>query len=132
MMDMTFAQAAVIADELAAAMVEKGLKTPDVWLHVQSGSGHMVWLSWATSTSNYKDKTKICSSKTIDEAISGARAWIASQPNPVELANRNLLNSMSDALEAGRLDGASAEYLTAIRAPVDVMRSNLLAAPVAS
>ena len=101
MMDITFAQAAVIADELAAEMVEKGLKTPDVWLHVQSGAGHMVWLSWARSTSNYKDKTKTFSSKTIDEAISGARAWIASQPNPVELANRNLLNSMSDALEAG-------------------------------
>lgn len=132
MMDITFAQAAVIADELAAAMVEKGLKTPDVWLHVQSGARYMVWLSWARSTSDHNDKTEVFLGETIDEAMAEARAWIAYQPNPVELANRNLLNSMSDALETGRLEGASDEYLTAFSAPVDVMRSNLLAAPVAS
>lgn len=132
MMDMTFTQAAVIADELAAQMVEKGLKTPDSWLHVQSGGRCKVWLNWSNPNENYRSSGEILSGETIQDAIAKARAWIAALPSPMTKALNNHMSGIAKLVDAGRAAGIDDAYIAPLVVVKAAISNNLLAAPVAS
>ena len=119
-------------ESLAAAMVQRGLRTPEVSVMAQSGNLARVWLSWSTGDISYNDKVKIITGGNLADACRNAAAWIAALPTPETRANLNLLKGLSDVIEAGLRDGASDRYMAPLYAPIEAMRSNLLAAPVAS
>ena len=131
-MDITFAQAAVIADELAAEMVEKGMKTPDVWIRAQSGGRFAAWLNWSKSTSQWNDESKIINKTTIEAAIAEARAWIAALPTPMTKALNDHMAGIAKLVDEGRAAGIDDAYIAPLVVVKAAISDNLLAAPVAS
>ena len=132
-MDITFAQAAVIADELAAAMVEKGMKLPEAWFHVKSGDSFSAWLRWyGLESSHYPEKCQTIKGQTGIECAENARAWIAALPTPITKALNDHMAGIAKLVDAGRAAGIDDAYIAPLVVVKSAMSANLLAAPVAS
>ena len=119
-------------ESLAAAMVQRGLRTPEVSVMAQSGNLARVWLSWSTGDISYNDKVKIITGGNLADACRNADVWIAALPTPETRAMTDHMTRVADCIDKGRADGIDDAYIAPLVVVKSAMAENLLAAPVAS
>ena len=114
--------------ELVAAMVEKGVVTPEADLTIKGGgaNSHVTfWSSMNTPAFDGEYLTHV-GGGTPAEALTAAAAYIAALPSPEETVTRTYLRKVADAVDYAKENGVDDEYVTPLRGVTCAMTDNLL------
>ena len=118
-------------DAMVKAMDDAGLRLPEAYCQIDSGSGPRVILNFGKSPKSiYADDGKYMDrTKPFAEQLDEADAWIAALPDPSAAGKREYLGALSDALEIGRKHALEDELLTPVKDVMQTVSKGLLAAP---
>ena len=130
-MQTLFEQAKLACDGLAALMLERGFKMPQVNLEIRSNvTQARILLRYGKADSSYPDQYQFCSADTPAEVVEKAEAWIMAQPTAEERKRKDALELTAKALEAARdagMDtGEGAAFVTQLEAMMKRLAENAI------
>lgn len=112
--------------ELVAAMVEKGVVTPDVDLTLKADR-HFVYMTGSKKGPLIgATGCKFFNGDTPEDAITAAVEYIAALPSIEETVTRTYLRKVADAVDYAKENGVDDEYVTPLRGVTCAMTSNLI------
>lgn len=114
--------------ELVAAMVEKGVVTPEADLTIKGGGMSSYVNLWSSIENRAFDGEYLvhAGDGTPAEALAAAAEYIAALPSPEETVTRAYLRKVADAVDYAKENGVDDEYVTPLRGVTCAMTSNLI------
>lgn len=113
--------------ELVAAMVEKGVVTPDAQLQIKDSGNFYVHCQGKYGTRPFDgEQYFVEAGDTPAEALAAAAEYIAALPSPEETVIRTYLRKVADAVDYAKENGVDDEYVTPLRGVTCAMTSNLI------
>lgn len=126
-MDTKIAQKRV--NDLAAAMVAKGMREPGVQLCLSSDREPKVYLTWklgiATGPSYGNDKYEFFSG-SISVALDNAAAFVAKQPDAEQAKLHEFMSALGKVIDIGNQHGIAADYLNPLVASMKKLSENII------
>ena len=127
---MTIEEIQAALRDLEAALLEKGVITPEVQLHVKSSNSFCIHAGASYGTKPFDGRDYFVEhDETVAGAIQKARDHIASLPSPEEQVTRTYLSKVGDAIDYAREHSIDDEYVTPLRNVTCAMTDNLLTGP---
>jgi hypothetical protein len=126
-MDTKIAQKRV--NDLAAAMVAKGMREPTAQLDICSNEEPSVYLKWKAGI----DRGHLFGSERYEflrgdvaTALDKAAAYIAKQPDAAQARLQDFMSALGSVIDIGRKHGIDADYLNPLVASMKKLSSNAL------
>lgn len=125
-MDTKIAQKRV--NDLAAAMVAKGMREPSARLEIRANEEPHVFLKWKQGLGNDifgGDKYEFIRGD-IATALEKAAAYIAKQPDAEQSKLNDFMSALGSVIDIGRKHGIDADYLNPLVASMKKLSENVL------
>jgi len=123
---MTIEEIQAALDEIAAAMVEKGLIQPAARYWMESGKGGQCICCWRKDeNSAYQNALEVFHGEP-SVSIAAARDWVAAIETIESRAMKTYLGKLADAVDFGAANNIAAEYVDPVRITQKAMSDNLL------
>ena len=116
----------------AAAMVQRGMNTPDVRVMATSSGNAPVAMYWSSADELYNDRWTYLTGDNLTDACAKDAAYLAALPMPKAIAMQNHMTRVADCIDKGRAAGLDDAYIAPLVVVKAAISDNLLAAPVAS
>lgn len=117
-------------DELAVAMTEAAIPTPEATLMVKSGGRHSIHLDCRYDANSFDGKNyKIFTGHDIDALLSRAFEYITAMPDPDTAAKHAWQRKLGTVIDEGHALNLPDEVMVPLRTGSQAMAENLLAAP---
>ncbi len=123
-MDTRLAQKRV--NDLAAAMVAKGMVAPEAELHLTSNKQTGVYMRWTDKSQQYGSASEWIAAETIVEAFDDAAKFIASQPSAEQARLNEFMRALGKAVDIGKQYGIDADYLNPLVASMKKLSENVI------
>lgn len=127
-MDIQIIQARL--DRMAVAMSEKGIRTPEATLRIESGDASpRLYLSKADpkySSGSITTVFEYFRDGTLAEKLDAADAVIAALPSPEEARRNEFMAALGKVIDLGRANGIELEYLNPLSATMKRLSENAL------
>jgi len=126
-MDTKIAQKRV--NDLAAAMVAKGMREPQAVLRIISNAEAVVHLSWKSGIDRGGvfggEKYEFIRGE-IPDALDRATAFVAEKPDAQQVKLQDFMSALGSVIDIGRKHGIEADYLNPLVASMKKLSSNAL------
>lgn len=125
-MDIKIAQKRV--NDLAAAMVAKGMRQPHAQLGVKANEEPEVYLRWTTGIGRdgfSGDKYEFIKGD-IATALEKAAEFIAKQPDADQAKLQDFMSALGSVIDIGRQHGIEADYLNPLVASMKKLSENVI------
>ena len=117
-------------DNIAALMIEKGVKTPAASFTQRSQSGCSVHLSGHHTERPFEGKDyKFIRGNTVREVLDAARAYVEAMPDPETAALKAWHGKLANVIDEGHALALPDEVMTPLRQGSQAMTENLIAGP---
>lgn len=123
-MDIKIAQKRV--DDLAAAMVVKGMRSPAATLMMKANSQPCLHLAWADKSQTYGESYDCFHGDTVVEAFEAANEFVANRPT-LEQANLNeFMAALGKVIDLGKDNGIKVDFLNPLVATMKRLSENII------
>jgi hypothetical protein len=113
--------------ELVAAMVEKGVVTPNAQLQIKDDGKFFIHCGCKYDTHPFDGENYFIEfGDNPAETFTAAAEYIAAMPSPEETVTRTYLRKVADAVDYAKENGVDDEYVTPLRGVTCAMTDNLL------
>lgn len=123
---MTVADVQKRIDPMPAAMSAKGLREPRVEVTLAANSEMRGYLAWKDKRKTYGDAYEFMRGKSMADVLSKIEAHIAKLPAPEETRMKEFMAALSDAIELGRENGISLEFINPLTEAMQRLSNNIL------
>jgi hypothetical protein len=123
-MDTKIAQKRV--NDLAAAMVAKGMVSPEAQLMLKSNAEPCVFMEWKDKSTTYGTAYECARAETVAEAFDAATAFVAAHPTAEQARLNEFLRSLGKVIDIGREYGIEADYLNPLVASMKKLSENII------
>lgn len=113
-------------DPIPASMSAKGLKSPRAEISIRANQDIQAFLAWADKKAITGDRFKVFGGATADEVLGAMEGFIAALPAPEETRMKEFMTALSDAIELGRENGISVEFINPLTEAMQRLSSNIL------
>lgn len=123
-MDTKIAQKRV--NDLAAAMMAKGMAAPRAQLMLKSEAQPGVYMDWADKSTTYGTAYDCVCADTVEEAFGKATAFVAARPSAEQARLNEFLGALGKVIDLGREHGIEADYLNPLVASMKQLSENAI------
>lgn len=123
---MTVADLQRRVDPVPAAMSAKGLREPRAEVTISANSEPRGYLAWKDKRKTYGDAYEFMRGKSVADVLAKMEARIAKLPTPEETRMKEFMTALSDAIELGRENGISLEFINPLTEAMQRLSSNIL------
>lgn len=123
-MDTKIAQKRV--DDLAAAMLAKGMVAPEAELHLNSCKQPGIYLRWNDKSATYGSDSQWVPADTVADAFDAASKFIADRPSAEQARLNEFLRALGKAVDIGKQYGIEADYLNPLVASMKKLSENII------
>jgi hypothetical protein len=123
-MDIKIAQKRV--NDLAAAMVAKGMVAPQAELHLGSNKLPGVYLRWNDKSETYGTASEWVEAATVAEAFDEASSFIAARPTAKQARLEEFMRSLGRVIDLGRENNIEVEFLNPLVATMKTLSENVI------
>ncbi|MGN6768516.1 MAG: hypothetical protein ACTHJQ_01515 [Rhizobiaceae bacterium] len=126
-MDTKIAQKRV--NDLAAAMVAKGMREPTASLDIRANEEPSVYLRWKNGIGRdriFGDDSFEFIRGDVEAALDKAAAYIAKQPDAEQAKLQDFLSALGSVIDIGKKHGIDADYLNPLVASMKKLSENAL------
>lgn len=123
-MDIAIAQKRI--DDLAGAMLAKGMPAPEVTAMLISSARPCVYLKWRDESQPYNSASNCFHSDTMADAFDKASAFIAARPSPEQAQLNEFLAVLGKAVALGKKYDIDADYLNPLVASMRKLSENII------
>lgn len=126
-MDTKIAQKRV--DDMAAAMVAKGMREPYAQLNIRADASPQFWLRWKSGIDHNSllddDKYKFFDGDIV-AVFDNAAAFIAKQPDADQAKLQDFMSALGRVIDIGRKHGIEADYLNPLVASMKQLSERVI------
>lgn len=126
-MDTKIAQKRV--DDLAAAMLAKGMREPHAQLGIRANGEPQVYLRWKTGIdigrSLRSEKYEFITG-SVSEALDKAATFVAKQPDADQTKLHDFMAALGSVIDIGNQHGIEADYLNPLVASMKKLSENII------
>lgn len=126
-MDTKIAQKRV--NDLASAMVAKGMREPQAGLHIESNREPLVYLKWKAGIDrggySSNDKYEFIRGD-VAEILDRASAFIAEQPDAEQVKLHDFMAALGSVIDIGRKNNIEVEFLNPLVATMKTLSENVI------
>lgn len=127
MTDMTISQVQERVDDLAKAMLAKGLREPRARVWIENDRQFEAIADWKDGgKDSINQPFHIFNADTIREALDKAEAFVASLPSPEEARLHEFMGALGKVIDLGRETGIDVEYVNPLTATMKKLSENVL------
>lgn len=123
-MDTKIAQKRV--DDLAAAMLAKGMRQPRSQLMLKSNEQTGVYMEWADDRRQFGTAYEYLKGDSIEDAFDKASAFIAARPTAEQARLDEFMGALGKVIDLGRQNGIEADYLNPLVASMKKLSENII------
>ena len=123
-MDTKIAQKRV--DDLAAAMLAKGMRQPRSQLMLKSNEQPGVYMEWADDRRQFGTAYEYFKGDSIENAFDKASAFIAARPTAEQARLDEFMGALGKVIDLGRQNGIEADYLNPLVASMKKLSENII------
>lgn len=128
-MDIKIAQKRV--NDLAAAMVAKGMREPTVYTSVKSNEEPIVGLNWKSGIDTGRSfdgdhKYHYIRGGSFADNLDKAAAYVAEQPSAEQAKLHDFMAALGSVIDIGRQHGIEADYLNPLVASMKKLSENVI------
>lgn len=113
-------------NDLAAAMLAKGMVAPGATLMLRANSEPHAYMEWADKSTTYGTAYHTESAKTPDAALDKALAFIAAQPTPKQARTNEFMRALGKVIDLGRENHIEVEFLNPLVATMKTLSENVI------
>lgn len=123
-MDTKIAQKRV--DDLAAAMVAKGMVNPRAHLNLKANEQPTVYMEWADKSTTYGTAYDAVKADSPAMALDKAVAFIASHPSAEQARHQEFMRALGKVIDLGKENHIHVEFLNPLVATMRTLSENII------
>lgn len=112
-------------DDLARAMLAKGLRNPSAMFWIEAHVAPRVYMHWGIHGQG-DDRSEVVRDPDIGQAIADAFALIASLPSPEEAKRQQFMTDLAKLIDTGRENGIEIEFINPLTETMKRLSENAL------
>lgn len=117
-------------NDLAAAMVAKGMREPHAQLDIASNVEPQVYLRWkagiALGRAYDSEKYEFIKGSAVSVALDKAAAFVAKQPDAEQTKLHDFMAALGSVIDIGKQHGIEADYLNPLVASMKKLSENII------